>query len=299
MNPNNRNREGFHLCLHWDCHPKNHLPAQQAGQKQLSPEGCELKTVPERRAMGGVPARCGFGGGGQHCQLLPSCKSVSPSRLPDRCQPRNWPDSVEDIEQSHPASQLTVVSSLLLSASPLCPSPGSCRLLVTRRTTRQKKRQFESGLFLLLPSISSVRSIYLILARSREAVWMHTMASHLAACVCSRAGTARSPEARPPGLERGWLPSSCGNSLWASHEAWRSTCGIKARTKEMLTLCARLGPGQADSSTALMFQAPSSGGSRGLAQIPGSSVRTRFKEESRLTDLDPSQSSLDSGTAVD
>ena len=63
MNPNNRNRESFHLCLHWDGHPKNHLPSQQAGQKQLSPEGCELKTVPERHAMGGVPARCGFGGG--------------------------------------------------------------------------------------------------------------------------------------------------------------------------------------------------------------------------------------------
>ena len=58
MNPNNRNREGFHLCLHRDRHPKNHLPSQQAGQKQLSPEGCELKTVPERHAMGGVPARC-------------------------------------------------------------------------------------------------------------------------------------------------------------------------------------------------------------------------------------------------
>ena len=63
MNPNNRSHEGFHLCVRWDCHPKNHLPAQQAGQKQLSPEGCELKTVPEKRAMGDVPARCGFGGG--------------------------------------------------------------------------------------------------------------------------------------------------------------------------------------------------------------------------------------------
>ena len=35
----------------------------------------------------------------------------------------------------------------------------------------------------------------------------------------------------------------------------------------------------------------------GLAQIPGSSVRTRFKGETRLTDLNPSQSSLDSGTS--
>lgn len=37
----------------------------------------------------------------------------------------------------------------------------------------------------------------------------------------------------------------------------------------------------------------------GAGADPQSSVRTRFKEEARLTDLNQSQSRLDAGTAVD
>lgn len=62
-----------------------------------------------------------------------------------------------------------------------------------------------------------------------------------------------------------------------------------------------LGPGQADSTELMLCDSPSSqfGLVTGAGADPRSSVRTWLKGETRLTDLNPSRSSLDAGTAVD
>lgn len=102
-------------------------------------------------------------------------------------------------------------------------------------------------------------------------------------------------------------PATCANGLRASHATLLIPAGIKARTKETRLAVA-------DVAVAGVAGACAGGSTElnpwdspisqlrlvtGAGAGPRSSVRTRCKGETRVTDLIQSQSSLDAGTAVD